>query len=63
MMKFTILVRGTKSFVVEVGDDMGTLISSQTFLTEADADDWIIEQGQGTEYTVARVMDYMVGRW
>jgi hypothetical protein len=63
MMKFTILVRGTDRFAVEVGDDTGTLITSQTFLTEVDADDWIIEQGRGTEYTVARVTDYMVGRW
>jgi hypothetical protein len=63
MIKFTILVRGTNSFAVEVEDDMGSLVSSQTFLTEAEADDWIIAQGHGTEYTVARVMDYMVGRW
>ena len=63
MMKFTILVRGTDRLAAEVEDDSGTLISSQTFLPEADADDWIIGRGRGIEYTVVRVMGYMVGPW
>ena len=57
MMKFTILVRGTDRLAAEVEDDSGTLISSQTFLPEADADDWIIEQGQPQTVQMLRLAE------
>jgi hypothetical protein len=62
MRRITIICLSDNQFAFEAEYD-GKLVASRTILSEAEVDDWIIAQSHGTEYTVALVMDYMVGRW
>lgn len=54
MIRFTIIQDTDGRFIVQAADELNRSRISPRFETIGQADDWIVEQGRGTEYTVSR---------